>query len=377
MTLIPSLNIYRKTIYATTTVVLVLLGWSFWGKLDLVATAGGAVMPSDYVKVLQNLEGGILTDIYVKAGDRVGPAQHLMLLSTVQNQSELQVHIGQQAALNVRYMRIKAEIDGTPFRLPEDLLIQAPLAAEGERREFEVRIKRREGIRTSLSLLEAEKRIVESLVLQGLEPKMEWFRVNRDYEEKLQSLNAIDEQSLSEFNKLQTEIQTKTEIIKVLKDKILRAQIVSPIEGVISRVFINTTGSVVKPGEPLIEVIPTNDELIVEAKLPAMDIANVRLGMKANVKLTAYDFNVFGSLTGTVIYISADTTKSDSGRPEQTAPYYTLRVKCDPVPVDSKKAITLMPGMEASVDVIIGERTIAEYFFRPIQNVVSNSLKGK
>jgi len=377
MTLIPSLDIYKKRIYVTSALVLALLSWSLWGKLDLVATAVGVVMPSDYVKVLQNLEGGIVTDIFVKAGERVVPAQKLMILSTVQYQSELQGHIGQQAALNVRYMRIKAEIDGAHFRLPKDLQIQAPLAANGESQEFEVRVKRREGIRNSLRLMDAEKKMVERLVLQGLEPKMELLRVNRDYEEKLQTLNAIEEQSLTEFNKLQTEIQTKIEIIKVLEDKIQRSKIISPIDGVIGRVYINTTGSVVKPGEPLIEIIPTNDELIVEAKLPAMDIANVRLGMSANVKLTAYDFNIFGSLKGSVIYISADSTKSDNARPDQMAPYYTIRVKCDPVPVDSKKMISLMPGMEASVDVIIGERTIAEYFFRPIQNVVSNSLKGK
>jgi len=369
-----------RTLWIIGTLVAALSYWVYSAKLDMVATATGVVIPADYIKVLQNLEGGIVTDILVRPGDPVQKGQPLMRLSRVQYESELEGVQTQIAALTARAVRLNAEISGkTGFQVPSQVIRQAPQIVSGEEQEFYSRQQRLEGLRTSLEVTNMEREMVAKLVSQGLEPRAELLRVTRDANERQQAITGFLEQASTEYNKIQAEIQTKTELLRGLHDKISRTSIISPIDGVVGHVHISTTTGVIRSGEPLIDIIPVRDELIIEARLAPADIAQVRIGTEAKIKLSAYDFSIFGSIPGEVIYVSADVLKPDPVKqPNANQPYYLVKIrsKISDLPASVKK-IDLVAGMDAQIDFITGQRTIAQYLFKPLQTTLDRAFKEK
>ena len=208
-----------RTLWIIGTLVAALSYWVYSAKLDMVATATGVVIPADYIKVLQNLEGGIVTDILVRPGDPVQKGQPLMRLSRVQYESELEGVQTQIAALTARAVRLNAEISGkTGFQVPSQVIRQAPQIVSGEEQEFYSRQQRLEGLRTSLEVTNMEREMVAKLVSQGLEPRAELLRVTRDANERQQAITGFLEQASTEYNKIQAEIQTKTELLRGLHD---------------------------------------------------------------------------------------------------------------------------------------------------------------
>jgi len=369
-----------RTLWIIGTLVAALSYWVYSAKLDMVATATGVVIPADYIKVLQNLEGGIVTDILVRPGDPVQKGQPLMRLSRVQYESELEGVQTQIAALTARAVRLNAEISGkTGFQVPSQVIRQAPQIVSGEEQEFYSRQQRLEGLRTSLEVTNMEREMVAKLVSQGLEPRAELLRVTRDANERQQAITGFLEQASTEYNKIQAEIQTKTELLRGLHDKISRTSIISPIDGVVGHVHISTTTGVIRSGEPLIDIIPVRDDLIIEARLAPADIAQVRIGTEAKIKLSAYDFSIFGSIPGEVIYVSADVLKPDPVKqPNANQPYYLVKIrsKISDLPASVKK-IDLVAGMDAQIDFITGQRTIAQYLFKPLQTTLDRAFKEK
>lgn len=369
-----------RTLWAISFLMGVFVTWIFSAKLDMVATATGVVMPVDYVKVLQNLEGGIVTDILVRPGDQVNAGQTLMRLSKVQFESELVGIQTQIAALTARAVRLEAEVSGkSGYQVPTHILNQAPQIVHGEAQEFYSRQQRMEGLKTSLEVTNMERDIVSKLVAQGLEPRTELLRVTRESNERQQAITGFMEQASAEYNKILAEIQTKTELIRGLADKISRTAITSPIDGVIGHLHISTTTGVIRSGEPLIDIIPVKDELVIEGRLAPADVANVKLGTPAKVKLSAYDFSIYGSLDGEVIYISADVIKPEPNKqPNVTQPYYLVKVRSrvSDLPSNVKK-IDLMAGMEAQIDFVTGQRTIAQYLIKPIKTTMDRAFKEK
>ena len=207
----------------------------------------------------------------------------------------------------------------------------------------------------SLSLLEEERDILKPLVEQDVEPRINFIRL-------LQRIS----QANSEYEALSDQIPN-------LEDKLKRTSVVSPMDGIINRLLVNTTGGVAQPGSPLLEIIPLNDELILEVEVSPMDIAYVIKGQKAIIQLSAFDFAVYGSLEGVVLNVSADTVSKDDG-----STWYVCLVSMPSDRITSmSRQLDLLPGMQATVNIVSGSKTILTYLMQPVTNIKNKAFRER
>ncbi len=353
---------------AALTVVVIL--WAAFGTMEELARADGKVVPSDQVRVLQNLEGGIVVEIHAKAGQAVQSGDLLFRLSSIQYGADLESLKKQVAILKIREQRLLAEInDKTPI-YPIELTQGMETQIQLEAKEYLSRREKMNHLRESYKSSQDEYRIIEQLVQKGLEPKAELMRSKRAMSERGLALQSHLEMTSAELNRVLAELAPKQEQLKALADKLQRTEIVAPINGVISKQYVNNTGGVVKPGEPLAEIVPSEDQLVVEAQLKPADVAFVRPGMSARVKLTAYDSDIFGGFEAKVSYVAADATVTQDGKN-----FYLIKLEA-PKPFfrGVSKELPIMPGMVAEVDIITGRRTFLQYIFKPLNKVVKDSF---
>ena len=277
-------------------------------ELEEVTRGQGKVIASSKVQVIQNLEGGIVKNLFVKTGQRVGRGEVLI------------------------------ELDSTEFLGDLNSARQQSSALEN-----------------SLALLKEEKDILEPLVLGGVEPRINLIRL-------LQRISTAE----SDYQVLQDQIPN-------LEDKLLRTSVAAPMDGIINRIIISTSGGVVKPGSPILEMIPVNDELILEVEIAPTDIAYVIKDQKAVVQLSAFDFAVYGSLEGVVMNVSADTITKDDG-----STWYICLISIPPDGVTTmSRKLDLMPGMQATVNIVSGSKTILQYLLQPFTNIKNKAFRER
>ena len=350
-----------------------LLVWMAFGKIDVVANAEGRVIPSDNVKTLQNLEGGILTEILIKSGDRVRIGQLLFRLNSVQYSSDLESSRKQNSTLKVRATRLLAEINQKPPEFSAQLSILVPEVIQSELAEYSIRQEKIVQLSQFVKLAEKEYAIIQSLAKEGLEPQTELLRSERVLAEKKQIVREQREAALAEYNRISSEIKAKEDLLVSLGDKVRRTEIYSPIDGVIGRVFVTTAGGVVKPSDALVEIVPLDGPMIIEAKLKPSDVAFVRPGMKAKAKITAYDYSLFGTFEATVKSVSPDAFTNEKGES-----YYTVRFSSGEKILDeSGQPLEILPGMIAQVGIITEKRTFFNYLFKPFTDITTNSFKER
>jgi adhesin transport system membrane fusion protein len=350
-----------------------LVAWAFNAAIDITVTATGTVVPSSSVKTLQNLEGGILQSLYVRPGDSVTQGQKVAQFNSVQYESELRALQNQLLAFQLRRDRLVAELESGDFSPDAKFYAGIPELLTGEAREFANRRSRLEGLRNSIGLAEAELSLISNLAARNLEPKAEVIRASLAVEERRSLLNQTMEQLASELNRTQTEIQTKEELIQSLLHKVERATIVSPVNGVVGELYAKTEGTVLAPGGSIMEIIPSEERLVVEGRIATSDVARLQVGMPAYIKITAYDFTVYGSLPGVVRYISPDVSKTNSSSPNSAVNAYIVRVEAT---TDEHPRIELRSGLDASIDIVTGERTIAQYLMAPFERTIDQAFKG-
>jgi len=303
-----------------TTFLIIFIIWANLASLEKVIRGEGKVVVSAKNQVIQNLEGGIIKEIYVKAGDIVKEGQALLKLDDTVSGSELDASRKQLINLN-------NEISS---------------------------------LRISLGLIKEELDILKPLVEQGAESRMELIRVMQ------REANAN-----SDLSRKQADIELLKERIPVLQDRVNRTLVSSPKDGIINRLVITTTGGVADPGGALAEIVPLNEDLIIEVEISPKDIAFIVAGQRALVKLTAFDFSKYGSLTGKVLTVGADSIQKDDG-----SRWYLCEIA---VPVNRitslGKTITILPGMVAQVDIVNGERTIMNYLLEPVTKVTEEAFR--
>ena len=294
--------------------------WANLSTLEKVIRGEGKVVASAKNQVIQNLEGGIVKEIYVKAGDIVKEGQALLKFDETIFGSELDASKKQLSNLN-------NEIDS---------------------------------LQTSLDLIKEELDILEPLVELGAESRMELIRVMQ------REANAK-----SELSRKQADIESLQERIPVLQDRVNRTVVNSPKDGIINRLVITTTGGVADPGSALVEIVPLNEDLIVEVEISPKDIAFILVDQRAIVKLTAFDFSKYGSLDGKVLTVGADSIEKDDG-----SRWYICEIA---VPVNGitslGKKVTILPGMVAQVDIVKGERTIMNYLLEPVTKIAEEAFR--
>jgi adhesin transport system membrane fusion protein len=412
---------------AVTVLLVVALVWAALAKVDEVTHADGQVIPSSQVQIVQNLEGGIVQEILVREGDIVDKDQILLRIDDTRFASSYQEGRVKYLSLLAQVARLTAETEGKPLEVPPEVEKEAPALAEDARRLYRTRqqelassvqileqqrdqrqqelfeMQSRLGqLERSYALLNEELTRTAPLAAEGVISEVELLRLKRQVNEvrgdldgirlRLPAARAALSESVGKIEdvriKFRTEAQgqlndAKAELSATVQnntaalDRVTRTSVRSPVRGTIKRLKVTTVGGVVQPGMDLVEVVPLEDSLLVEAKVKPQDIAFLHPGQRAMVKLTAYDSTIYGALEATLEHISADSiTQEDDKGGERS--FFLIRVRTlDRGYVKDGESLPIIPGMTATVDVLTGRKSVLHYLLRPINRARERALRER
>jgi adhesin transport system membrane fusion protein len=388
---------------------LIALIWSSVASLEEVTRGEGRVIASSKMQIIQNLEGGIVEEIFVQTGDQVTASQPLIKLEDIKFKSELLSIKQNKAALEANINILSAESQGvtpkfnTTFETNYPELVGRELELYAARKIthnesieiLEKKLKRlwvqSDAAKENLNLIEREKNIVEPLVKQGVEAEMELIRIKQRMNEAESNILQVEaeieannaqlkaeksnfvEQAREKLQEVEKEYNNLVESLPAYEDRLDRTLVRAPMNAIVNRLLVNTVGGVIQPGSALIELVPVDDELVVEVEISPKDIAYVIVGQRASIKLTAFDFSKFGALDGYVTKVSADSLTKDDG-----SIWYLCQVS---VPINMTttmgKSIQIQTGMVAQVDIISGEKTVLEYLLQPVTKVANEAFRER
>lgn len=401
----------------------VLIAWARFAQLDEVSVATGEVVPQGKVKVIQHLEGGIIDAIHVRDGNAVkegSPLMQLNLASSDTNREELQVRLDGQILLRARH---DAEANRKKLVFPKGPAKRRPKLVSAQRRSYNARRneldsklrrsrqqvnQKQDEVRELESQTRATKKnltlgkerlkMSKSLLAEGLAPKIEHLQLQAEVESLAGELSgltpaisraraAVEEakqgmqeerlrfrrEAEDELGKAEQAIARIGALLNEATKQDVRSEIKSPIDGVVKNMRFNTLGGVVAPGEPIMEIVPTGGNLVIEAKLSPLDRGYVKVGQPAVVKISSYDFVRYGSLDGNVILVAADTRQD-----EQLGPYYRVVVQTEKSYFGEKVgSLPIMPGMEATVDIHTGQKSVMDYLVKPVLKLREEAFRER
>ena len=354
----------------------VFLTWAAFAWVDEIVRAQGTVVSSSRPQIIQNLEGGILAELSVAEGDTVEPGQVLGRLQGTQYQTAVDDFSDQIAALEIRKLRIEAEMRGeSRFMVPKDLAERVPEIVASEATLLKARAEdfsaRKAGAQAVLEQAANELDILERMYAQEVAPLIEVTRARKahsDAENRLSdTITQAELERAGDHADTLKELASLKQNLKLAQDQLERTVLTAPMRGVVNEIAISTIGGVIRPGEAILQIIPLDEQLYVDAKVKPRDIAAVRQGQEATVKLSAYDYTIWGSLKGEVTFVSADTFIDERSRAADGDPHYivTLRVDVSKL-TDRQKKMEIRPGMQAEVELQTGGKTILTYLTKPL-----------
>ena len=403
-------------------ILLIAIVWANFATLDEITTAEGKVIPSRKVQTIQNLEGGIVSDILVHEGDQVQKNQVLMHINNTHFKSSYEEAKLHSTALKAKIARLLAETSNQPLEIPKNLSPMAVKAYKNEvalfqsrqkeinnkRSIFENRLQqkkqelaelhaRQQQLDQGYALVAKELELTEPLVAQGAVSQVEILRLKREAntlhgelqrnklaiprleasaEEAENSLSDISisfqREAQQHLNEARSELEQITASTVALKDRVQRTAVRSPVKGTVKQIQITTIGGVIQPGMDLMEIIPTDDTLLIEARVRPADIAFLGPGQPAMVKITAYDFSIYGGLEAKLVHISADTIQD-----EKANSYYKVRIRTQKNSLGNNKSLPIIPGMLATVDIISGQKTVMDYLLKPLIKAKHHALRER
>lgn len=362
------------------------IAWAQWAELDQVTRAPGRVVPYERVQVVQSEEGGAISAIHVREGDRVMAGQLLVELDTVQTEAGVEETRAQVAALRSRMARIDAELFDKPLSFPASLSGYPEFTANQRqlftRRKAALAAELR-SLRQMMRLQQEELELNRPLVETGDVARSEIIRMQREVVETQGRISNIQTQYVrdlqTEFADTEEELVAAEQVLTQREDSLKAAALVAPTDGIVKNVRLTTLGGVLRPGDEVLQIVPTGQRLIVETKVPPRDVAFVQIGQQARVNFDAYDSAVYGSGDGKVVYISPDTLseESDSG---EVATYYRVNLEVDTATMQPRSVdgtIDLQPGMTATAEILTGAQTVWEYITKPILKTTRQSLQER
>ncbi len=354
--------------------VVVFLVWAAFAPLTEIVRAQGEVVAGDRPQIVQNLEGGILAEMLVSRGEAVEPGQVLARLQGTQFQAEVQDLSARIDAAQIRRLRLEAEMAGqTTFDVPADIAGRAPEMVASETALLAARMAdvqtQTDGARAIVEETRRELAVMEDLHARGIAALIELTRArkaNSDAEARLNEIvSAAGLDRATAYSEVLGDIGSLSAELRLAQDRLERTEILSPMRGTVNEIRIATIGGVIRPGEEIFEITPAGDALFVEARVRPQDIAHVAVGQTATIKLTAYDYTIWGSLAGEVAYVSADTFEDD--RRADLPPFYRVTVAVDLSALDERqRGIEIRPGMQATVELQTGEKTVLLYLVKPL-----------
>ncbi|WP_255581142.1 HlyD family type I secretion periplasmic adaptor subunit [Kluyvera sichuanensis] len=417
-------RVVRITLWAILGFFIIMIAWASLAEIDEVTRGDGKAIPSSRLQKIQNLEGGIVAEVFVHEGEVVKAGAPLLRLDDTRFRSNAGESEADRLALEARIQRLTAQLDGKEtLTLSPDIVEKSPDIANGEMELFASVNKRiqselsgldeqlvqkkqelldyqakGEQYRRSLGLLQQEISMSEPLVAKGAISKVEVLRLRRSEVEtrgQLESVTlsvpraqaAIKEieskmgetrgryrsEALSQLNEARTELSKLTATGKAIEDRVNRTLVTSPVRGIVQQLMVNTIGGVIQPGNDLVEIVPLDDTLLIEAKIRPQDIAFLRPGQEAMVKFTAYDFTIYGGLKAKLEQISPDTVTDKDGKS-----FYVIRLRTEKNHLGSdEKPLIIIPGMVASVDIITGKKTILAYLLKPILRAKAEAFRER
>lgn len=370
----------RWVIWVTLIAFITLVVWSSMAKIDQVTRASGSVIASDRTQEIQALEGGIITTLTVKEGDNVKKGQLLVILEEERAKAAVDNSATKIAALQAKVSRLEAELFNRPLKFspsldayPEYIVNQTALYNR-RRQAIEQDIRSLEAI---LRLSQQELNMNEPLLKYGDVSQADVIRLRRqvaDIQSQIANKrNKYFEEAQNDLTKTQEELESEQEQMRDRTQVLQEKRLIAPTDGKVNNIKITTLGGVVKPGEVVMQILPTNSSLIVEVKVKPTDIADVSIGQKANIKLDAYDYSIYGTLDGVVSYISPDSLMQSTPRGEE--PYYRVQIKIIGTEFkDRQQKIQVKPGMTVNVDIKAKQRTVLSYLTKPITKTISESM---
>lgn len=361
-------------IWLSAAAVFVFIFWAAIAWVDEIVRAPGEVISSSRPQIIQNLEGGILAELMVREGDRVEPGDVLARLHSTTYGSTVADYLEQIAGLEIKRLRLEAELQGQDtFNVPADLAARTPGMVASERALLAARyadyISRRDGAKHVLDEAAKELELLEKMLDQKIVALIEVTRARKTHGDALIKYNEIVTQTelkrAEEFSEVLKEQATLRQNLKIAQDQLNRTVLTSPMRGIVNNLAVTTIGGVVRPGEEIAQIIPLGEEIFVEARVKPEDVAGVQRGQEATVKLSAYDYTIYGSFKGVVHLISADTFKDE--RVKDGDPHYRVSLRLDMSQLtERQRALEIRPGMVADVELHTGSKTILRYLLKPL-----------
>lgn len=378
----PPLPKVSVTIWIVGIGLLVLLIWAWVFKLEEVSNGTGKVVPTSKEQVIQSLEGGILTKLNVKEGDIVQKGQILAQLDPTRFASNVGESTSLLTSSQATAARLRAEVNGGAIAFPEGVLSESKLVRE-ETQLYQSRRANMEesiaGLKQAKALVEQELRMTEPLVAKGAASEVEVLRLKRQANDLTNQINDVRNQyyvqAREELSKANTDIETQQQVIKGKSDSLNRTVFKAPVRGIVKEIDVMTLGGVIPQNGKLMTIVPLDEQLLIEARISPRDIAFIHPGQEALVKITAYDYSIYGGLKGKVTIISPDTLRDEV---KQDQFYYRVYIRTDSDKLYNKarKAFAITPGMVSSVDIKTGEKTIVEYLLKPF-NKAKEALRER
>ncbi|UXX83265.1 HlyD family efflux transporter periplasmic adaptor subunit [Roseovarius pelagicus] len=364
------------TIWLCAATVWLFILWAAFAWLDEIVRADGEFISSSRPQIIQNLEGGILSELLVQEGDVVQRGDVLARLHGTQFKSSVADLLDQINALEIRRLRLEAELAGQfDFQVPTVMAARTPEIVESERALLSARqadfVKRSEGAKSVLDQAAEERQLLENMLARKIVALIEVTRARKAHADAQKRYDEIVTQTeldrAQEFSETLKELATLKQNLKASQDQLNRTTLVSPMRGIVNNLSVTTIGGVVRPGEEIASIIPLDEELFVEARVPPEDIAGLRHGQEATIKLTAYDYTIYGTLKGVVDFISADTFKEERAREADKNPHYRVTLRVDMTALTPRQAsIEMRPGMQAQVELHTGQKTVLQYLLKPL-----------
>ena len=361
------------------------LGWSLWAELDQITRAPGTVIPSGRVQIVQSPEGGITKQLLVRAGDRVEKGQLLVVLDKVSQTAAVQESVATVAHLKTQMARIQAELFNRPLVFPDDVQQHREFVANQaalyhqRRRALDAEIT---NLDSMLKLVREELQMNLPLVESGDVSRSEVLRMQRtatDLEGQITNKrNSYLQELQTEYARIEGELATAEQSYAQRLQALEQTELYAPTDGVVVNVKYTTIGAVLQPGDEVLQIVPSRDTLIVEARIPPADIAFIRTGQEASVKFDAYDSSIYGAGAGRVTYVSADTLTEETA--EGPVSYYAAHLEVDTGPMRPREpgeVIEIQPGMVATAEIKTGETTVFHYLTKPILKTTDEALEER
>lgn len=366
----------KLVLYLILGVVVSGLVWASYARVEEITQAEARIISMSREQVIQSLEGGILAHMYVREGAVVEKGEVLLKIDPTRARSSYREALSKVIGLRASITRLRAEAYQTPLDF-DDMVKQDPSIVAQETQAFNARQR---ALNESVSALERshtltmrEIRMAEPLAAKGLMSEVELLRMQRqanDIQSQIvERTNKFRADANSELSRMEMELGQTNENLVGRADIVDRTTVTAPVRGTVKNVRVNTIGGVIQPGENILEIVPLEEQLLVEGKIRPGDVAFLHPGLPATVKITAYDYAIYGGLKGVVQYISPDTLKDDqkaaAGRADDT--YYRVLVLTDSSTLETRgKSLPIIPGMLASMEIRTGEKTILDYLLKPV-----------